>query len=733
MCALFGFLLLSSLATFGSSLRFWSASSRRLPSLARTLSSSAFVDALQLGRSSCSLWAAGSPFSASSLASPLFPFRSFSTPADAVSPPSLTCSPSSSLSFARRPESSAACYALSAASARLVRVASSYPSPLLSPFWTAPWSLLSLQPPAPSPGTWLAAGSPQGPGESESGAAEASRGRGGGAAASPPLLFPPDDATSSSRNLSFLSADGKSAAERGPRRRGRRDDESGVDPLLDVRQTFEKWREKERRTRTYEQKIALLPRTPRQVKLNTIHVYLPNRYQHHRSPHSRRRVLRCFPPPRMPRPQKKESPVVRGATHGGPETEGREKAPKEEETAEEITFNPQDDPAGEQPPPLTAFAWPPGCYLRIEFSGNRADDADEAGRRILEALKRAGSRYLFSFPARLPVVRRRFSVPKSPHKHRKAIEQFEICERRRIIDVHRRDFLAEAERRGERSASRWGKMPWASREEVPQDTGQSEPDSEEQEKKGGEGGEEEGENEQEGEVADETGHVGEQEEAGRGVSEGVGGGRRSGDAGLRKGRKKGKKRVEEEADATVKGLLTIDLPDLVRYDLRYEPYRRPLKAKEIYERLRYREKWTSKYLEYRQDMEKKETLIAELLSPKYDNDRLVTWPQSFHELRKFKVAEIEKMIRKAENHYRERVARRRRGLPPYRPRVKFFGDFGMDAEDLQLMPNGDAYAPYVPEPRRPDAPPRVKRVKKERKKKKKEGGGKKKRPVAKKK
>ncbi|KYK67235.1 cyclin-dependent kinase regulatory subunit protein [Toxoplasma gondii TgCatPRC2] len=300
------------------------------------------------------------------------------------------------------------------------------------------------------------------------------------------------------------------------------------------------------------------------------------------------------------------------------QAERSERDEAENDERETITFNPMDDPEVEAPPPLSAFAWPPGCYLRIEYSANRADDADETGRRLLAALKAAGSRYLFSLPARLPLVRRRFSVPKSPHKHRKAVEQFEICERRRIIDVHRRDYLAEAERRGDRGPSRWGKMPWPSRE----------------------GAEEEREDEEERDD--------EEEEREEGKEEGEDGGGARGQRKEEEGRRLRKRRrmTDVTEEAAVKGLLTVDLPDLVRYDLRYEPYRRPLKAKAIYARMQYRERWTSKYFEYLQDMEKKEKLIAELLAPKYDFDRLVVWPQSFHDLRRFRVAEIEKMLRK---------------------------------------------------------------------------------------
>ncbi|KEP60110.1 UNVERIFIED_CONTAM: cyclin-dependent kinase regulatory subunit protein [Hammondia hammondi] len=377
-----------------------------------------------------------------------------------------------------------------------------------------------------------------------------------------PLLpaFPPETPVSETPSTEGSSSE---------RRRGRQGETPSEDPLVGIRELFEKLREKERRRRVHARTVASLPRSLRQRKLDRIQGYLPNRYQHHRNPHVRRGVLRCFPPTRMHRVSRTDSATEKTGENReetDPEQDERSEREEAEHESEKITFNPMDDPEVEAPPPLSAFAWPPGCYLRIEYSANRADDADETGRRLLAALKAAGSRYLFSLPARLPLVRRRFSVPKSPHKHRKAVEQFEICERRRIIDVHRRDYLAEAERRGDRGPSRWGKMPWPSREGA-----EEEERDDEQEREAEEEGEEGG-------------------ARGQGKEE--------------DGRKlKKRRRTDVTEEAAVKGLLTVDLPDLVRYDLRYEPYRRPLKAKAIYARMQYREQWTSKYFEYLQNRE----------------------------------------------------------------------------------------------------------------------------------
>lgn len=241
----------------------------------------------------------------------------------------------------------------------------------------------------------------------------------------------------------------------------------------------------------------------------------------------------------------------------------------------------------------------------------------------MAAIESAGSSYLYSMPARLPIIRRRFSVPKSPHKHRKAIEQFEICERKRIIDVHRRDLLEIAERRGERGPRRWGRMEWPSRSLSTRGRGSESMlhgrEEEEEEDIECQLGEEEGEDtredldvmkdeeeEEEVDIIEEE----QQEEMERPralddhssrerlqtVQEGE----------WTKVENKKKNKREPPHEATVKALLTIDLPELVHYNLRYEPYRLPLKGREIVARLGYQPKWTSKYFEYLQVRKKHE-------------------------------------------------------------------------------------------------------------------------------
>lgn len=239
------------------------------------------------------------------------------------------------------------------------------------------------------------------------------------------------------------------------------------------------------------------------------------------------------------------------------------------------------------------------------------------GRRILSAIKSAGSSYLCSLPARLPIIRRRFSVPKSPHKHRKAIEQFEICERRRIIDVHRRDLLAEAERRGERGPRRWGKMEWPSRSPSEQRGSLSQRKGEEARETEGEqgtaklqgGGQEEGadasEEEEDREDAAQQAEEGEEDTQAIDSPGDRSSLARTDVEGLQQRRLEKKKKTSltttgktERHEATVKALLTIDLPELVHYNLRYEPYRLPMKARDIVSRLGHQPKWTSKYFEY---------------------------------------------------------------------------------------------------------------------------------------
>ncbi|PHJ16712.1 cyclin-dependent kinase regulatory subunit protein, partial [Cystoisospora suis] len=389
---------------------------------------------------------------------------------------------------------------------------------------------------------------------------------------------------------------------------GRTRDGSVDRALHELREFFESVREKERRRRAFlKERAEKVPHTLRSAYLDKTQVYLPHRYQHHRNPLRRRRVLRCFPPPRTRRFKLRVTPHEEGKEKK--ETEERE----EEEEEEEITFDPEDmDRFLDPPKPLSAYSWPDGCYLRIAYSGNRADDMDETGRRIIAAIESAGSSYLYSMPARLPIIRRRFSVPKSPHKHRKAIEQFEICERRRIIDLHRRDLLAIAERQGERGPRRWGRMEWPSRSLSTRVRGREsgrEEDRREAEEREFQFDEEEGEGtredvdvmkEEEEEEVDILEEHEEEMERTRHLDDHL---NRERLERLQGGewRKVEKKKIKKEPhEATVKALLTIDLPELVHYNLRYEPYRLPLKGREIVARLGYQPKWTSKYFEYLQ-------------------------------------------------------------------------------------------------------------------------------------
>lgn len=173
--------------------------------------------------------------------------------------------------------------------------------------------------------------------------------------------------------------------------------DSNVDKALrELQEFFESVREKERRRRAFlKEKAEKVPQTLRSPYLDRAQVYLPHRYQHHRNPLRRRRVLRCFPPPRTrkfklrltPQEEDKEKKEETKLTGEGEE--------EQEQEDEEITFDPEDmDRFLDPPKPLSAYSWPEGCYLRIAYSGNRADDMDETGKQSNTAGRQAGVKTL---------------------------------------------------------------------------------------------------------------------------------------------------------------------------------------------------------------------------------------------------------------------------------------------------------------------------------------------------
>lgn len=152
--------------------------------------------------------------------------------------------------------------------------------------------------------------------------------------------------------------------------------------LAELREFFERLREKERRRRKFlREKAKNVPKTLRAAYLDGTQVYLPHRYQHHRNPLGRRRVLRCFPPPRMRRFKLRVVDQEKRAEQEGEARGEAEQGEDEEQQEEEISFDPEDmDRFLDPPKPLSAYSWPDGCYLRIAYSGNRADDMDETGQ-----------------------------------------------------------------------------------------------------------------------------------------------------------------------------------------------------------------------------------------------------------------------------------------------------------------------------------------------------------------
>ncbi|KAL8438520.1 hypothetical protein Efla_006180 [Eimeria flavescens] len=139
--------------------------------------------------------------------------------------------------------------------------------------------------------------------------------------------------------------------------------------------------------------------------------------------------------------------------------------------------------------------------------------------------------------------------------------------------------------------------------------------------------------------------------------------------------------------------LSIKLPDRVVSSAHFEVYVHPEKLRRVWGRMQMQKKWTSKYSQYLKDMKKKEALIAELLDPRLRPDRLISWPSDFHSLRMLTTQEIEKMLRKAHMYRQQREARARKGLPPFRPKVSVFGDFQSADECMQTPEKQNACSP----------------------------------------
>ncbi|MDR0590289.1 MAG: 30S ribosomal protein S10 [Puniceicoccales bacterium] len=72
--------------------------------------------------------------------------------------------------------------------------------------------------------------------------------------------------------------------------------------------------------------------------------------------------------------------------------------------------------------------------IRIKLKSFDYRLVDQSAVEIVETAKRSGARVVGPVP--LPTRRERFTVNRSPHVHKKAMDQFELGEHDRLIDIH---------------------------------------------------------------------------------------------------------------------------------------------------------------------------------------------------------------------------------------------------------------------------------------------------------
>jgi len=75
----------------------------------------------------------------------------------------------------------------------------------------------------------------------------------------------------------------------------------------------------------------------------------------------------------------------------------------------------------------------PGQKVRIRMEAYDHEVLDQSALQIVEAVKRTGARV--SGPIPLPTRTERYTVLRSPFKHKKARDQFEIRTHKRLIDI----------------------------------------------------------------------------------------------------------------------------------------------------------------------------------------------------------------------------------------------------------------------------------------------------------
>ncbi|KAF8823072.1 putative 30S ribosomal protein S10 [Cardiosporidium cionae] len=124
------------------------------------------------------------------------------------------------------------------------------------------------------------------------------------------------------------------------------------------------------------------------------------------------------------------------------------------------------------------------------------------------------------------------------------------------------------------------------------------------------------------------------------------------------------------ASGKISRFLPIKLPSVVNSEIQFESINRQVKTKDIL--ADYSPRWISKYVEYHTEMEKKIPVIQELLSDTYKGHLHLDWPKSFHELRRFPLVIIEKMLKKVKQNRNEGLARVARGKPEFVQVAKWF-------------------------------------------------------------
>ncbi|MDE6575943.1 MAG: 30S ribosomal protein S10 [Verrucomicrobiota bacterium] len=72
--------------------------------------------------------------------------------------------------------------------------------------------------------------------------------------------------------------------------------------------------------------------------------------------------------------------------------------------------------------------------IRIKLRSFDYRLVDQSAVEIVDTAKRSGARVVGPVP--LPTRRERFTVNRSPHIHKKSMDQFELQEHDRLIDIH---------------------------------------------------------------------------------------------------------------------------------------------------------------------------------------------------------------------------------------------------------------------------------------------------------